>query len=224
MKKTRSIAVLGLVLCMAGVVSAQLVNYAELGVAQGATAVYDASAGTIVWSGGASGRIGLVDGTFLNFDQGSSGVTVVGNVSGTPGAGAGSVITLTNLTFSLTFAPYGQTMDSGIVISGALSDSQVYTETLSNGGFLGTILTGTAGVDVTAVITDGSNEYEWVESTGSLLETRVIGISGFSDYAQDYNTNNLVITVKGSDFVPEPATMTLLGLGAVTLLSRKKRK
>jgi len=208
-----------------GAASAQLVaNYAELGVAQGATAVYDASAGTIEWSGGASGKIGLVDGTFLNFDQPGTGVTVTGNVSGTPGAGAGSSIILTDLVFSLTFAPYGQTQDSGIVISGTLSDTEVYTETLS-GVFpgLGAILTGTAGVDVTAVITDGSNEYAWVESTGSTLETQIIGIPNFSDYAQDYTTNNLIITVKGSDFVPEPATLSMLGLGMITLIRRKRK-
>lgn len=223
MKNAGRVAILGLVLCMAGIGSAALVNYAELAVAQGGAAVYDASAGTIVWSGGASGQIGLSDGTYLNFNQPTSGVTIQGNVSGTPGAGAGSILTLSNLTFSLTYAPYGQVQDSGIVISGTLSDQQVYTETLYGSG-LATILSGSAAVDVTAVINDGSNSFEWVEPTGSILETQIIGVSGFSDYSQDYNTNNLTIRVMGSDYVPEPATLSLLGLGVVSLFARRKRK
>lgn len=226
MKKIRRIAILGLMLCMAGLVSAApvVVNYAELAVAQGGSAVYDAAAGTIAWSGGASGKIGLVDGSYLTFDQPGTGVTITGNLSGTPGAGAGSSLTLSNLTFSLTYAPYGQTQDSGIVISGTLSDQQVYMESLFNAPGLGTILQGIAGVDVTAVITDGSDSYTWVEATGSKLETTIMGVGSFSDYSQDYNSNNMRITVYGSDYVPEPATMTLLGLGAVSLFSRRRRK
>ena len=71
MKHSGRVVLLELLLCAAVVPCfAGTINFVEFGVAQGGTAVYNASAGTIAWSGGASGRIGLTNGNFLNFDSG----------------------------------------------------------------------------------------------------------------------------------------------------------
>ena len=222
------IGIFAMLCAMAGVVSAGIINYAELGVAQGGTAVYDASAGTITWSGGASGKVLLSDGQSIEFNQSEgASVTITGGVTGTPGTGSGTLLTMSGLTFTLTFGPYGQTVDSAIVISGSLADAEVYTESL-NGIVpgLGAILTGSGIVDVSAyAVNDPSGEtYAWIEEEGSKIETTMIGVGDFTGYNQDYTTNNLVIKVFGSDFVPEPATLSLLGLGAMSLFARKERK
>jgi hypothetical protein len=203
MKHSGRISV-GVLLCLAVVPCfAGTVNYVEFGLAQGGTANYDASAGTIAWSGGASGRIGLTDGTFINFNQDEgAGVTIGGSVSGAPGSG--SSISMTNLDFTLTFGPYGQRIDSAIVVKGGLSNGATYNEAIGGIGGMGATLTGLAIVNVMAyAVNDPYGEtYQWIEPTGSVLKTSIIGVRGFSDYSQDYLKNNLRIEV-----IPEPATM-----------------
>jgi hypothetical protein len=223
MKHSGRVILLGLLLCAAVVPCfGAVINYVEFGLAQGGTAVYDASAGTIAWSGGASGKLRLIDDSYLYFNQGEgAGVTIAGNVSGAPGSG--SSISLTNLAFTLTFAPYGQTLGSSIVISGALSSGAAYEEKIGGIGGLGATLTGKALVDVGANLINGPEgvSFEWVQPYRSSLGTSIIGVKNFTNYFQDYTTNNLKITVEGQ--IPEPATMSLLAIGAVGMLIKRKK-
>lgn len=218
MKQSARVVILAVLLCSAFAFGG-IVNYAEMGLAQGGTAVYDASAGTIVWSGGASGRIGLTNGTFINFNQPDAGVTITGNVSGAPGSGTS--ISMTDLEFALSFAPYGTEVTSAIVISGSLTGSATYDETLQAILPGGAFITGVALVDVTMSVIDVSETFEWIQPTGSQLTTSIIGLKNFTNYSQDYTTQSLVIKVFGE--VPEPATMSLLVIGAVGMLIKRKK-
>ena len=198
------------------------VESVDLAIAQGGSAVYDWTAQTITWSGGASGSLGLVGGGSLDFDSGDKGVTITGNVlSGTP---SGSEITLSDLSLELFFSPYGQTEGDGIHLFADLSAGAVYHEVYSDIPFVGQLLSGDASVDVWMTVDDPSaTQYEWVEPTGSLLQTTLLDIGDFSNYEQQsYDTDNMVLTITA--VVPEPATMALLACGAVGVLVKRRKK
>lgn len=222
MKHPGRVILLELLLCTAAIPCfAATINYVEFGLAQGGTAVYDASAGTIAWSGGASGKLRLIDDSYIYFNQSDgASVTIAGSVSGAPGSG--SSISMTNLAFTLTFAPYGQTVNSSIVISGALSSGAAYDEKIGGITGSGATLSGKALVDVGANLINGplGESFEWVQPYGSSLGTSIIGVKNFTNYSQDYTTNNLRIWVEGQ--IPEPATMSLLAIGALGMLMKRK--
>ena len=224
-KKAQGLVCLVVLLSAAGILSAGPLNVLDITFAQGGVADYDASAGTVTWSGGATGNIGYnTDWVFTN----GMDVTITGVLSN-PTVVSATELEMGSLTgFSLAFGPYGQTQDSQLIVEASLTPGEIYVEQF--GGLPGTIqsiISGQAFVDVTAYGTDGgvnNNEYEWVELTGSELISTIVGVPSFVDYGSDYDSDNLRIEIYGGNFVPEPATMTLLGLGAVGLLSKRKKK
>lgn len=200
--------------CLAGTI-----NYVNFGLAQGGSASYNQSTGTMTWSGGGYGQIGLTDGSTINFDSGSAGVTITGNAGGAAVVNA-STINMSSLSFMLTYAPYGQTGTSSIVIAGTLTSGAKYKEVK-----FGADLLGEATVDVQAYLSSPvvGESWQWVEPTGSSLSTTIIGIGNFANYfTQNYSSNNLEIVVS-SEAVPEPATMSLLVIGAVGMLIKRKK-
>ena len=224
MKKARGLVYLGILLSATGILSAGTLNVLDITFAQGGVADYDPTGGTITWSGGATGNIGY-NGDFV-FANGMD-VTITGVLS-VPTVVNSTELQMGALTgFKLAFGPYGQTQDSQLIVEASLSQNEVYVEQF--GGIAGTIqsiISGQAFVDVTAYGTDGgvaNTEYEWVELTGSELISTIVGVPSFVDYNSPYDSDNLRIEIYGGNFGPEPTTMTLLGLGAIGLLKRKKK-
>ena len=226
MKQVRNFLCVSIMLCVASLFSAEAVAsiaLVELGLAQGGTAEYDASEGTIMWSGGASGKVILSDQTVILFEAPDAGVTISADIAG--GTPSGTSATFSSLDFTLTYAPFGQTLTDALIIEGSLGGG-TYDEVLSGPiPGLGAILNGSAVVNVTSYSTGGGSEWAWIEASGSSLETSMVGVQGFTDYnSQDYLSNNLKILIKGSNFVPEPATMALLACGAMGLLNKRRKK
>jgi hypothetical protein len=70
--------------------------------------------------------------------------------------------------------------------------------------------------------------YAWSEglySEGGLTATTTnINPTNISDYQSNWSSNNTVVRILADETgIPEPATITLLGLGITGLISRRKR-
>ena len=179
----------------------------------------DYAAGTVTWSGGASGTLYYSDGTSEGF---SGNAVVVGQATGAVDESAG---TLASAVFSGAGA-YGVAL-SGIggrtfSISGDIPGGQYREDEMQENYIVG------AGnlVNVDAVFGAGwyfgtQSEIDWAGGNGALLRIDVLLPAGsaFSSYdGETYGTANAITTLA----VPEPATMVLLGLGGL-LLRRRKR-
>ncbi len=216
MKRTVSVGTfLAVLLCVSAMSlgAVQQITYVEidLAVALGGFAEYDSGVGTITWSEGASGFLRFDDGQELSFGE----VSISGNFSDVVDIGTDS-ISLGAGAFSISFGTY---RGGTLYVDGVLAANKTYDEQIvPNVG-----LAGNAIVDVEAYWKDGderSDDYvAWAANGHSILNSNVL-VSGFEDYLnQDYASQNMSLIVQ----IPEPATLSLLSLGAVALLRRKRK-
>lgn len=170
--------------------------------------------GTLNWSGGAVAKVytvgnplpltfvPTVTATFTNGTDTSSG-TLAGAIFG-------------SLNFTVSLKQSGFNVGS---FSGTLYSSHKYVE---NEIYEGTVLDGAAVVTLTSFIVTG---YDWSEGIGQPtgLRAQTSLSTSINDYQSDWGSNNVKITILADESgIPEPATMSLLSIGALGLLRRKK--
>ena len=194
----------------------------------GSTASFNALTGTLVWSAGATGRM-WTDAGYYEWEQAVVTATFTGLNDLSSGGLADATFTSGTWKFMLgTNDPLGT---GQVEISGILASPYRETEQGTTAG----VLDGSALAIVQNTFFDyGYFGYLWgvtgvelqwgdgVNMLGNLLSSTQFS-SGYplNNFASNWQSGNLSASLWA---VPEPATISLLGLGAIAFLKRKNSK
>jgi hypothetical protein len=228
MKKLVSLCIVMVVLavpCFAGLGDVASVSVASTLQGDGFTAVYDGS--KITWSGGAS--ITFYDGTEAPILTLADNINLSATFEDVTDDSSGSVA---SATFDV--INWSVSYNSLVLLSGGNVAGEVYTEeeqslpyppfdgsgTLAGAGIVqvtGGLLTGTWA--------HGGGDFGWADSVfdAAKLKSEIIVGPSFDSYAtQTYETFNTTMWIYADEtIVPEPMTVILLGLGALSLRKRR---
>ncbi len=235
----RLTVIVALVLGLVSAAPADMIEKVQVKQTYGATAQYQYvnGNGDLEWSGGAGGYIYTDAGTYINFDGAviDADFDLSSDDSTTGGVAKARFDLVGSWTVSL-YDYFNGFTDAVVVITGTMNsgggfdgkywEAETGFERLDGKGWV-TINSFWANSTWVASV-PGLDDIEWDEDFVAGLDSDVTldsGTGDISSYGQDYTSNNgLTVTLFSNQglVVPEPATMALLGLGA--LLCRKFKK